>query len=111
MIKVIIEYIDLPFMIWYGDDTTYSHKDGDPYHAPQNNVQAVACGDGPVRSNKEAYYWNNETGWQACDQNGLEDYKRMYVGPKAILYGRTIRNQDYWRIKKKAEEEWRTRAS
>jgi len=90
--------------VYYGDGSTFSSGDGDPFHAPPSNVQVVSQ-DGKLQSGKDAYYWKPEFGWQACDQAGLADYLMMYVGPKAILYGRTIRDEAYWGVRQRAKKD------
>jgi hypothetical protein len=93
--------------IYYPEGLTFSDKDGDPFHAPQNNVQVVN-NNGKIQSGKDAYYWNPDLGgWNGCDLDGYWDYMKMYVGPKAVLFGRTIRDEDYWEIRKRAKIEAR----
>jgi hypothetical protein len=94
----------LDWKIFYGDKSTFSSDDGDPFHAPTNNVQVVN-NNGKLQSGKTAYYWNFETGWNGCDTPGLWDYLLMYHGPKAVLFGRSIRDEDYWKVRKKAKAE------
>jgi hypothetical protein len=96
----------MAWKIYYGDGSTFSSEDGDPFHAPTSNVQVVD-NDGKLQSGKTAYYWNAETGWNGCDTPGLWDYLLMYRGPKAVLFGRSIRDEDYWEIRKRAKIEAR----
>jgi len=90
--------------IYYGDKSTFSSEDGDPFHAPQNNVQVVN-NNGKLYYGKDAYYWRPDVGWNACDIPGLWDYLLMYRGPKAVLFGRSIRDEDFWETVKRAKVE------
>ena len=92
------------WIIYYGDRSTFSSKDGDPFHAPAVNVQVVVT-DGALQFSKENYYWNDDFGWQGCDIYGLHDYFYTYKGPKAMLFGRSIRDEDFWAIVKRATDE------
>ena len=97
----------MKWIIYYGDDSTYSDEDGDPFYAPSNNVQVIIC-DGGIQSAKTAYYWNSDggwSGWNGCDEAGLWDYLLMYVGPKAVIFGRSIRDDKFWAIMKRAIKE------
>lgn len=94
--------------VYYADGSTYSDRDGDAFHAPTAGVQVVVMetpSGAPLRYGKDAYYWREDVGWQACDTPGLWDYLLMYVGPKAILIGRSIRDEDFWRILERAQRE------
>lgn len=98
------------FRIYYGDDSTYS---GDPFYAPPTNVQTIAMEDpGAARghrlvteSPRDAYYYR-EGMWWSCDEMGLWDYMFEHIGPKAVLFGRTMtRSEDYWAIVNRAKAE------
>lgn len=95
------------FRIYYGDGSAYS---GDPYYAPAVNVQVVVNeAYNPqgytVSTSKDAYYWTEIKGWNACDIPGMYDYLMLHRGPKAILFGRTIRDEDWQAIVARAHEE------
>ncbi len=90
--------------LYYGGGLTYSNKDGDPFHAPPSNAQVVVS-DGGIQSGKTAYCWRTESGWNGCDTPGLWDYLLMYVGPKAIVFGRSIRDDEFWETMKRAMKE------
>ena len=90
--------------IYYGDGSIYSNEDGDAFHAPPSNVQVI-INDGAVQSGKTAYYWNPDNGWNGCDTFGLWDHLMMFIGPKAVLFGRTIRDDKFWEIMKRALKE------
>lgn len=87
-------------MVYYGDFSTY---DGDPFLAPPNNVICVVQ-NGKVWHSRDAYYWHKDMGWTPCDDWGLRDYLLNYIGPKAVLFGRNIRDEDYWKIVEKASK-------
>ena len=96
----------IKFCIYYGDGSTHNK---DPYLAPAVNVQAIRQ-EGPdgrvsVFHSKDAYYWNPEVGWNPCDDAGMWDHLLMFRGPKAIIFGRSIRDKDYWMAVKRATEE------
>ena len=93
------------FRIYYGDGSTFA---GDPFYAPTANAMAVVVEDGDgvsVRTAKDYYCWKNDTGWFACDIGGMWDYLLMYEGPKAVLIGRYIRNEEYWAVCARAAKE------
>ena len=97
----------MKFRIYYGDGSTYS---GDPYDAPRTNVQAVVNEESSsptgfaVRTNGQVYVWRDER-WFDCDQFGMWDYLMLSTGPKAVLFGRTMRNDEYWATVAKAQKE------
>jgi hypothetical protein len=95
--------------IYYGDGSTYSDRDGSPFHAPATNVQAIANKANNDRGflvahSKDAFYWEG-AGWNACDQMGLWDYLLEYRGPKAVLFGRSIRDAEFFAVIKRANRE------
>lgn len=97
--------------IYYDDGSTYSDQDGSPFHAIPTGVIVVAV-ERPNHPNgfglnyeKEAFYWRPDIGWQACDKYGLADYEMLYRGPKVMLFGRSIRDETYFEILKRAKEE------
>ncbi len=94
----------IDWKIYYGNGLTFSSAEGDPFHAPGNNAQVVNNGGG-LQSGKTAYYWNAESGWNGCDSPGLWDYLLLYIGPKAIVFGRSIRDDAFWEIMKRAIKE------
>lgn len=96
------------FCIYYEDGTTYTERDGGPFHARPYGVQVVVqetAAGAPVRFGKDAFYWRDDVGWQACDTAGLWDYLLMYVGPKAVLFGRSIRDDTFWKVAERAQRE------
>jgi hypothetical protein len=97
--------------IYYGDWTTFSDRDGTPFSAPQTNVQGIVKetpgGPAPfkITKGKDAYYWSSIDGWIGCDTMGMWDYLMQYKGPKAVLFGRTIRDEKFWEIDRRAKAE------
>lgn len=91
----------MAFRIYYGDDSTYS---GDPFLAVPHNVICLAV-PGKVWHSRDAYYWHKDMGWTPCDVPGMWDYLLNYVGPKAILFGRNVRDDIYWKIVDRAHKE------
>lgn len=83
---------------------------GDPFLAPATGVIVIAIED--AKSNKgfrltlskDAYYYKDDR-WWGCDDMGMYDYLMTHVGPKAVLFGRTIRDDDYWNIVTRANKE------
>ena len=96
------------FRIYYSDGSTYS---GDPFLAPQTDVQVVVTEDPKARDGfrikamSAAFYWNGEQ-WRSCDELGMWDYLLEYEGPKAILFGRWMkRDEDFYAVKTRAKVE------
>lgn len=98
----------LRFRIYYGGGQTYN---GDPYFAPPSNVQAVVqestiAGAKPaIMHSKDMYYYRPDIGWNGCDTPGLWDYLLNYAGPKSVIFGRSIRDEEYWKAVQQAIEE------
>ena len=96
------------YRLYYGDGSTYS---GDPHFAPPANVQVVACEDITtptgfnLRHGLDAYYWREDVGWQGCDTAGMWDYLMLHHGPKVVLFGRSLRDDDFWKIVSRASVE------
>ena len=98
--------------IYYGDDSTFSDRDGSPFDAPTTNIQAVVTELGPrskkpfkVQYGLDHHYWHKDNGWVMADWCGFMDYMMMQTGPKAVLFGRTLRDEDFWRIVARANTE------
>lgn len=90
------------FRIYYDDGSTYA---GDPFEAASHGVIAVVVrrnGKPLVWHSRDAYYWHKEMGWTPCDDWGYRDYMLNYIGPKAVLFGRNVRDEQYWAIIKRA---------
>ncbi len=97
----------LRWRIYYGDGSTYS---GDPYWAPTSNVQAIAVGDTAatrgyrIVTSKDACIYAEEA-WWGCDDAGMWDYLLNHKGPKAVIFGRTISPDTYFKILQRATRE------
>jgi hypothetical protein len=96
--------------IYYGDDSAFSDRDGSPFDAPATNVQAIVkradnASGFVIGQGKDAYYWHRDNLWMPCDMMGLYDYLMFYKGPKAVLFGRTIRDKDFWACVDRATKE------
>lgn len=95
------------FRVYYDDGTTYI---GDPFIAPATGVVVIACEDTKANKgfrmtmSKDAYFLKDGR-WWGCDVMGMYDYLMSYVGPKAVLFGRTIRDDLYWDIVSRATKE------
>lgn len=97
--------------IYYGDGSTFTDRDGSAYDAPPSNAQVLAVEDSQAPTGfalwhgKDAYYWNPDFGWIGCDYAGMWDYLLMYRGPKALLFGRSLRDDAFWAIVERAGRE------
>lgn len=100
--------MEIRFRIYYSDREPYT---GDPFFAPSTGVQVVVqsnpgVGRGfKVMNKHDAYYWKPDCGWCNCDMAGLWDYLLMYLGPKAVLFGRSVRDDMFWTIVERASNE------
>jgi hypothetical protein len=94
----------MAWKIYYGDGSTFSSKDGDPFCAPGTNAQVIQQ-NGKLQSGKDAYYWSEEMGWNGCDHLGMIDYLQSYLRPQKVIFGRTIRDEIYWGLRKRAGAE------
>ena len=107
--------------IYYGDGSTFSDRDGEPFDARPDGVQVVAIESKAAPSGvalqhgqpyKGMWVWKHdgldpptEPIWHLVDEAGLWDYLLMYRGPKAVLIGRTIRNEAFWALMSRASKE------
>lgn len=94
----------MKWKIYYGDGSTIDSRGAIPCEVPGTNVQVIVQ-DGKLQSGKDAYYWNADIGWCGCDTAGMFDYLHFYVGHQKVIFGRSIRDEDYWEIRKKARAE------
>lgn len=102
----------MQWKIYYGDGSTFSDRDGSPYDAPIVNVQVIAfalptspTGFGLIHG-KDVYVWDdNLANWQGTDAPGMWDYLMTRRGPKMLLFGRTLRNEDFWATVSRAGKE------
>jgi hypothetical protein len=86
---------------YYDDETICA---GDPFEARPHGVICVAV-SGKVWHSRDAYYWHRDMGWTPCDVPGMWDYWLTYIGPKAVLFGRNVRDELYWKIVERAMRE------
>lgn len=92
--------------VYYGDGTTVCDLDCSTDRVPALDVQVVLQYD-PVagwylQSHGDYYVYREGDGlWQACDNMGLWDYLQR-PGWKRVLFGRTIRSDDFHDIFQRA---------
>lgn len=94
--------------VYYGDGSTASSEDVGPFSICPNNVQVVVAENNnglSVMQGKDYFYWSDKMGWCPCDTGGLWDYLLIGTGPKYVLHGRSIRDEDYWNIVSRAASE------
>lgn len=96
------------WIVYYADGSTFSDRDGSAFEAPSVGMQCIVQAADNVKGfsighGKDYAYWK-ENGWNVCDWGGLFDYLMLYRGPKAVLFGRSIRTDDYYRILSRASE-------
>lgn len=89
----------MKWKIFYGDGSTFSDEDGSPYYAPRDNVQVIIGADPEtgryIIAKFDAYWWDIERDrWFGGDRVGEWDYMRQ-LGPRVVLYGRFIGNNEY----------------
>jgi hypothetical protein len=93
------------WLIFYGDGSTFSSNDGSPACAPARDVQVI------VQVDKRVGIWLQSTGdyyifdgkWRSVDIFGLFDYL-IEPGYKVVKFGRTISNDEYQVILRRAQE-------
>lgn len=90
----------------YYSDGTYSSEDGPPELAPKRDVQTIAVADDTVgrrieRGNDYYIYDKSRGTWRGVDQFGLFDYL-ILPGSKIVLFGRTLSDDDYRAVWKRA---------
>lgn len=98
--------------IYYGDWSTFSDRDGEPWEAPTFDVQVAVNEQLPPASPRlkprrgtHCYYYRPDVGWMGCDEAGLFDYLFHYRGPKAVIFGRTIADAVFRAIEARAKTE------
>lgn len=101
------------WIVFYGDGSTFSNLDGEPYQAPRANVQILIQLDA---DNKWVFYekrdhyvwgWRAPNEWVDVDYTGLQDYRWNHLDIMAELHGRWISNDDFDKIRKTADTFWR----
>jgi len=100
--------------IYYGDGSVFSNRDGTAFDAPAINVQVIAQESdndaGRILmhgTSLRAYYcWrDDEKQWYCTDEVGFYDYMMLMLGPKRVLFGRTLRNEAFYEVMKVAIDE------
>ena len=49
-------------------------------------------------SNLDGYWFYRDGGWFCCDQAGFWDHLLLFPNPKIMVFGRTLRNEQYWEV-------------
>ena len=85
--------------IYYGDGSTFTDADGEPYDAPRTNVQMVVQPDDhhgyELCSEFDYYYFEPETwGWYGADIFTVWDVMVRCRQP-LILFGRMLSTPEY----------------
>ena len=101
----------MKWRIYYADRPPYAGStDEEAYKAQAYGVQAIAI-ENPARSKgfgivtkDDAYLYKNGRFW-GCDSAGVWDHLYFYPGPKQILFGRTIDEDEYNAIATRAIKE------
>lgn len=93
----------LKWKIFYTGCSTYSDADGSPFDAPATGAQAVVKTDtatGRVLLSCCDYYWwdNARDAWYGGDVAGFYQYMMIAKGPKAVLFGQYISNEEFHNI-------------
>lgn len=98
--------------IYYGDDSTFSDRDGAPWQAPAVDVQFIIMErfgnpDHPfkVMTGSGSYCWSADYGWKSTDEIGMYDYLFFYKGIRTVLFGRTMRDELWQEMGRKARRE------
>jgi hypothetical protein len=89
----------LTWRIYYGDGSTLSNEDVDPYAVPGLDVQAIVQADPDVGryvlSHQDFYWWvEADRQWHQGDHFGLWDFLQR-PGPKKVVFGRSLDNVSY----------------
>jgi hypothetical protein len=89
----------LTWRVYYGDGSTLSNEDVDPYAVPGLDVQAIVQADPDVGRyvlhHMDFYWWVAQDGqWHQGDHFGLWDYLAR-PGPKKVVFGRSLDNLSY----------------
>jgi hypothetical protein len=107
------------WQIYYGDDSTFSYKDGSPYDAPARDVQVIVQSDPDhlwyTQTGGDYYGWDDRgdgSRWWGVDIFGLFDYL-IDPGYKRVLFGRTVTSERFSEIfqRAKADPEWGKKAA
>jgi len=100
------------WVIWYGDGSSFSSEDGEPWEAPRVGVQCIAvahisCGN-YILSEQDFYCWHEDGGWIPHDQMGMHQYLQdKDVIRHLVLFGYWIQKEVYGAIRSKATKDTR----
>lgn len=105
----------IKWLIFYDDGSTFSNLDGEPYDAPPVGVivllQVNANGRWVFYSQDTSkilcWEWRAKNEWVSCDLVGAIDYLYHHRGLKAVLFGRWTSDENYEKIRLKADKVWR----
>jgi len=96
------------WLIYYDDGSTYGDRDGSPFSARRDGVQVIAQ-ESPatptgfiLMHKKDHYFWRADIGWQGCDLSGMYDYLIFYRAESVVLFGRVLRDEDYYATVRRA---------
>jgi len=94
--------------IIYGDGTTYSDLDGDPFYAPPTGVQVIVQHSDSVGRNllnNHDYYWFENGRWFGGDLAGLLLYMIDHKGPQKVILGKFVPDEAFHAAMKQAIED------
>lgn len=96
----------MSFRIYYADGSFY---DKDPFGAPALGVLVIVESDNDhgrrIVAGKDYYVWDcKNCRWWTVDYPGMIDYLTQ-TGPRRILIGRTVPNDEWYAAFKRADED------
>jgi hypothetical protein len=94
------------YKVYYADGSTYT---GEPWDAPAFGVLVIVEKDADhgrrLVSAKDYYVWDEKAErWWSVDFIGMVDYLGQ-PGRKRVLFGRTVSNEEWYRIMRFANED------
>jgi len=94
------------YKVYYADESTYT---GEPWNAPAFGVLVIVEKDPDhgrrLVSAKDYYVWDEKIErWWSVDLIGMVDYLGQ-PGRKRVLFGRTVPNEEWYRIMRLANED------
>jgi hypothetical protein len=103
------------WVIHYSDGSTFSDEDGQPEDAPAFGVVCIVQPDPDRKRNImhgwDWYYYNDVEGngpmWWGCDLHGLLDRMLHRLGVRALVQGRTVSNDIWSEMMRRADEQFR----
>lgn len=99
----------IEWRIYYEGGVTFSNEDGTPFDAPSRGVMVISVAEPAIGrqlvSRFDFYWWHSDKRfWFGGDVNGLWDYLSD-PGPKKVLFGRFVKNDEYQVVIKQAIED------